>query len=58
MDAPNIWNNYPSELLAEAEASNVEAERQILSRTPIDPDPYNVPMSVLIARWLQRKSRR
>jgi hypothetical protein len=54
-DPANIWTDYPPELLAEADANRAAAEAALLTATPIDPDPYNVSLSVLLKRWWTRK---
>jgi len=51
----DIWTEYPPELLAEADSYRVTAEAALLATPPVDPDPYNVTLSVLLKRWWTRK---
>lgn len=53
----DIWNNYPPELLEEAEQSNVAAEQQLINSGCEYTDPYNVSFGVLMYRWLERRQR-
>lgn len=56
MTNTNIWDEYPQELLDEAEVSRTEAEAQLLNKEPCDPDPYNVPLLTLLSRWWGRRN--
>ena len=51
----DIWNDYPQDLLTEAQQREAESERAWLNATPCVLDPYNLPLPQLIARWWQRK---
>lgn len=49
------WNDYPPELLVEADQRRAEAEQNMLNAPVLDPDPYNVSLTVLLSRWWNRK---
>lgn len=56
----DIWNNYPQELLDEAEQREQAAEQALLNTVPCDPDcdpdPYNKPLFELLQLWWARRN--
>jgi hypothetical protein len=54
-DADDVWAEYPSEIVTQAQQSVVLAEQQLNSIQPCDHDPYNVSLVTLMRRWLKRR---
>lgn len=54
MDDSSIWFDYPPELLVEADAQRDAADQALLEKPTCDPDPYNISLFQLIARWFVR----
>lgn len=54
-DPETIWNDYPQDLLDEADEARSDAEAILIAGVSDQVDPYNIPTRELFKRWRARK---